>query len=242
VSAMNDSFLDDMQQELVALLKSDEVLGGLPILDERLGDIIRELNKNLGVYNDVAGKLGACVIVQSPTAEDDMPAAAGGVLDSDWTILVCEDPTVNDGPSGHQKRALKIVRRIVRVVKLYAAQGLCTALVPLKPCIRPAIVDGVPLAYQARFRTTEQAQGTNAKVAQPTIAPASGVAPQVVTITCATAGAAIYYTLDGSPPWSGNAQANLYAAPVNVAAAGTLRARAFKAGMIGSNAAAGQYT
>jgi hypothetical protein len=50
----------------------------------------------------------------------------------------------------------------------------------------------------------------------------------------------IYYTLDGTCPWSGNGV--LYAGPVAVAAAGTIRARAFKAGMVGSNAAAADFT
>jgi hypothetical protein len=175
--AMNDSFLDDMQQELVALLKSDEDLGTLPILDERLGDIAKEVEKALGLVTDVDGKLGACVIVQSPSAEDAMPAAPGGSLETDWTFLVLEEPTLNDGPTGHQKRALRIARRIVRVVKLYAAQGLCTSLIPRKPTIVPFGNPMASIAYRVSFHCTEQGQGKLLKVAQPTLAPASGAAP-----------------------------------------------------------------
>jgi hypothetical protein len=57
-AVMNDSFLDQMQQELVAILKSDEVLGGLPILDERIGDIQKEVIKRWGWSLDVDGKIG----------------------------------------------------------------------------------------------------------------------------------------------------------------------------------------
>ncbi len=35
----------------------------------------------------------------------------------------------------------------------------------------------------------------------------------MATITCSTAGASIYYTTDGSFPWSGNPNATLYTAP-----------------------------
>lgn len=241
--AMNDSFLDDMQQELVALLKSDEVLGTLPILDERLGDINAEVEKQLGISTAVGGKRGACVIVQSPSADDESPAAHGGVLETEWTFLVLEEPVLNDhATKGHRIRALKIARRIVRVAKLYRAEGLCTGLVPGKPTI---VAFGNPLAsiaYRVALRCTEVGQGKNLKVMQPAIAPASGAAPQSVTITCGTAGASIYYTTDGSHPYAGNAQAVPYAGAFNVNAAGTVRARAYKAGMVGSNAAAADFT
>lgn len=238
--AMNDAFLDQMQQELVALLKSDEVLGGLPILDERIGDIQLEVNKALGLVTAVDGKIGACVIVQQATAEDRMSAAPGGILETVFTFLVLEEPTLNDDTNGHQIRALKIARRIVRVVKLYRADGICTSLTPSKQTITGLAIEGVSLAYEVRFHCTEIGQGVNQKVMTPTLAPNTGAAPQTVTITCGTAGVAIYYTLDGTPPWSGNGV--LYTAPVTLAAAGTIRARAFKAGMIGSNAAAADFT
>lgn len=241
--AMNDAFLDNMRAEWVALLKSDEYLGTVPILDERLGDVNAEVEKQLGLVKSDSGKRGACVIVQSPTADDDRPAAPGGVLETKWTLLVLEEPLLNDDATkGHQKRALHICRRIVRVAKLYAATGLCTSLIPDKPTIVPFGNPMASIAYQVRFACTEVGQGKMQKVAQPTFAPASGAAPQNVTITCVTAGASIYYTLDGSHPYAGNANATLYAGPVNVPVAGTLRARAFKTGMIGSNAGAADFT
>jgi hypothetical protein len=236
---MNDNFLDDMQQELVALLKSDEVLGQLPIIDERVGDVLKEVEKGLGLYTNVDGKFGACVIVQSPTATDEMPAAPGGILQTDWSFLVLEDPTVNDGVNGFQMRALKIVRRIVRVAKQYYAEGLCTMLVPKKPSVVPAQIPGAPVAYEVHFTCTEQRAGAMLKVTQPTLSPKSGAAPQTVTMT-SDAGADIYYTLDGSAPWSGNGI--LYSGPVTAPAAGTLRARAFKPGYVGSNASAADFT
>lgn len=246
MSAMNDSFLDDMHAELLALCKSDAVLSQVPILGERSGDITAEIEKSLGLLTSTAAqpaKLGACILLQQATADDETPAAPGGMLETQWTFVVMEDPTLNDGASGHQIRALKLARRLVRLLKLYRAEGLATTInTEKKGTITPVGVPLAPIAYQVRFRCTEGNPGVMQKVITPTIAPNVGAAPQAVTITCATAGVEIWYTLDGSHPWSGNPTAALYAAPVAVAAAGTLRARAFKTDYIGSNAAAGQYT
>lgn len=75
--------------------------------------------------------------------------------------------------------------------------------------------------------------------AVPVLLPASGTTlPVDVTITNATAGAEIRYTLDGSVPTAASA---LYGGSVHIASAATLRARAFKAGMTPSAAVAGLY-
>jgi hypothetical protein len=239
---MNDSFLDDMQNELVALCQADEVLGLVPILHERLGDINAEIEKSLGLVKQVSGKLGACVILQQPMADDRGSAAPGGLLQVVWTFLVLEDPLLNDSANGHQIRALKLCRRLVRVVKLYAAGGMATTMLADPKTIVPIANPIAPIAYQVTFRCTETSGGTMQKVIQPTIAPNGGVTPQLVTLSSGTAGAAIYYTLDGSHPWSGNPTAFLYAAPFNVNAAATLRARAFKAGYVGSDTTAADFT
>ena len=81
-----------------------------------------------------------------------------------------------------------------------------------------------------------------AQVGTPVFAPVSGttfVSAQAVTITCATPGAAIRYTLDGSEPTAASA---LYTAPVQLTQTTTVKARAFVAGMADSAAASATYT
>lgn len=72
------------------------------------------------------------------------------------------------------------------------------------------------------------------KVGRPSASAASGVyaTPQSVTLTSATSGAAIRYTLDGSVP---TASSPLYSGPIPISANATLRAVATKTGMIASS-------
>lgn len=242
MSAMNDDFLELMQMEIVALLQADEVIGTLPVLHERIGGVLEEAAKAVSVYTEGSGKTGVCVIALQPIADDEMPAAPGGILETEWTVLVLEEPAVNDvAGSGHQLKALKIARRILRVMKLYQAGGLATTFVPAKKgCIVPVGNPLASVAYEVRMRCTETSAGTMLKAATPVISPASGAAPQTITLTCATTGASIYYTTDGTLPRSGHGV--LYAAPFSMGAAGMVRARAYKTGYIGSNTAAVEYT
>jgi hypothetical protein len=80
--------------------------------------------------------------------------------------------------------------------------------------------------------------------ATPTLSPAAGTytAPQVVTIADTTAGAAIYYTTDGSTPAAGTGTSVLYTTPIIVSSTETLNAVAVISGMSNSAAATALYT
>lgn len=86
----------------------------------------------------------------------------------------------------------------------------------------------------ARFYVDEQ-------VATPAMTPAPGTytAAQSVTITCATAGAAIRYTTNGSEPTEAS---TLYTATIPVSSTTTIKAKAYKSGMAASATAVGVYT
>jgi type I pullulanase len=71
------------------------------------------------------------------------------------------------------------------------------------------------------------------QVRTPMVSPNGGMFTdtQVVTLSCDTSGAAIYYTLDGSTP---SAASKLYSAPITLAQTTTVKAIAVKAGMTSS--------
>ena len=92
------------------------------------------------------------------------------------------------------------------------------------------VTEGVTLKViveKAGWDTSAVASATYTilQVATPTFSPAAGSYddPQVVTISCATDGATILYSLDGSEP------SLTYSAPVSVAVSATLKATATKA-------------
>lgn len=78
-------------------------------------------------------------------------------------------------------------------------------------------------------------------VATPTFDPAAGEveAGTAVSILCATEGAAIHYTTDGTEP---TAESALYSAPIVINATTTLKAIAVKEGMLDSKVASATYS
>jgi MYXO-CTERM domain-containing protein len=80
------------------------------------------------------------------------------------------------------------------------------------------------------------------QVAAPIFSPGGGTyaSAQNVTISDATSGASIRYTLDGSTP-SGTA-GTLYSGPVNISNTATLQAIAFLSGDLNSPVTSGTYT
>ncbi|MDR2482789.1 MAG: chitobiase/beta-hexosaminidase C-terminal domain-containing protein [Treponema sp.] len=79
------------------------------------------------------------------------------------------------------------------------------------------------------------------KVAVPRASPETGTytTTQSVTLSCATSGAVIYYTIDGTTP---TASSPVYTSPVSVTAAATIKAIAVKSGMTDSDVMTAVYT
>jgi hypothetical protein len=98
------------------------------------------------------------------------------------------------------------------------------------------------LALAMLFTLMSCGDSTNPdQVAAPVFTPDGGTyaTGQTVTITCATEGAEIRYTTDGTAP---DQSSQLYAGPFMVSATATLRARAYKEGLEPSQAVQSVYT
>lgn len=78
-------------------------------------------------------------------------------------------------------------------------------------------------------------------VEKPVISPNSGMLTSAtpITITCATSGASIYYTTDGTIPTESS---TLYTAPFTLSSTATIKAKAFKANTQSSLIAIAEYT
>jgi uncharacterized repeat protein (TIGR02543 family) len=84
--------------------------------------------------------------------------------------------------------------------------------------------------------------GGGGPVVAPTFSPAAGTysSAQSVTISSTTSGASIRYTTDGSTPSS--TVGTVYSSPVTISTTTTLKAIAYKSGMIDSSVTSGTYT
>ena len=82
------------------------------------------------------------------------------------------------------------------------------------------------------------------QVATPTFTPAAGsyTETQSVTIACATDGATIYYTIDGTDPTDPTAAPLTYSEAISVSETTTIKAYATKSGMTDSEIASATYT
>lgn len=83
--------------------------------------------------------------------------------------------------------------------------------------------------------------GEVTQVSTPTISPEEGeiTAETEISISCATEGASIYYTIDGTDP---TAESILYEAPFTLAAEATVKAIAVKDGLENSSIASAKFT
>jgi hypothetical protein len=240
---MIETTLRDAQEDLYQRALADEFLAGVAIIKRDEGDIETDIVDALGVLNKRGGKIGACVLVYQPIAEPASAEVVGGVLNIDFTFLVMENPTLNRGSGGTQLAALTIARRLVGLFHLYHPRKVIGTLTMQPGAIVPVQLPVAPVAYEVRFSAQEDLYTPTIRVTTPTITPNSGAAPQSVTLACATSGASIYYTLDGTHPYAGNPSAELYTGtPVDVATAATLRAGAFKTGLIASDVNAANFS
>jgi hypothetical protein len=249
-----ESSIVDIQNDAAGRAQADEYFADITVITDRAKDISTEIAKALGMVTSRGGRLGVCVIVRQPVASDPHNNAPGGPMNVKVEFLTMENPVLNLSAQGTGKHALAIARRLHLVFKHYVAQGIHAGFIPDEPCITPTEVDIAPVAYLTRFWTREAAFGNAAllRVDTPVINPNGGEGGVAVTITCATPGASIYYTLNGgeggvavnnSHPSAANPNAILYAGPFVVPLAGaTVKAVAYKTGYIASNMATAVFT
>ena len=220
------SILETLQQECADRVAAIPFFANVPILVEHLKDFQSEYARALGPVQVVGGRSGACVTILTPTADCNWPEIGGPFFDAVPIIaLVQENRQVNEDPNtGTQKSALAICEALAAAWQQFNPLQANGPLIPLKPTIARGPDDDY-VNYNVRFQCMAGITDTLPQAATPT---ASGSGS--VTLACSTAGAAIFYTQNGSNP--GPRNGTLYTAPF--ARTGTVKARAWLAGYLTS--------
>lgn len=168
------------------------------------------------------GRKGCGVIVELPEFNTLSPNVTGPQGNIVCKFLVLEDRMINEAPnSGTLRPANQVAQRILDLLHLDADDGAGTlagrSIVKAK--------EWEPL--HAEIVTFEI---HNKRIQTPRVGPVTiAIADGSATLTCPTADARIYYTLNEGFPGSSNPAATLYEAPFPVASGQVIRSGAYLA-------------
>lgn len=232
----SEDIIELVPYECAARLNADDYFCDITVVVADEGNVEATIKKMQALQSEKGGKVGLAVVVLQIVADDEYPEQAFGPLTLFPAFQIVEVRELNIGPNGTNKSSRKVARKIVTVIKSFAIAGVCTDFIPVSPVLVPIPAsqhkygDGVIL-NQVNFKTYEcEADEPDTQVASP-------IATQVnatVVLTSVTAGAAIYYTTDGSYPSKQN-KSLLYGNPIPIPAGGfKLRSCAYLSPMVAS--------
>jgi hypothetical protein len=236
-----------IEQDILAMLQSDPVLGVLPGEVCEPGDVASILTdrvlKVTGVGSD--GKIGMGYLVLAiENLLDPDPEVPFGALRIPVTVQFVENVVLNRGPNGRNLPLRSAAAYAQKLLKTYWAQNLTTDLAPEKNAIvlfTPDRDDTLRVC-QLNFFTFEADPNLLQDLATPMLTtdhpidptPGNNVYPFRVTVSASQVGS-VYWTTDGSHPWSGNPAAQLWNGnTIQVNGPCLLRVRSFANGYIGS--------
>lgn len=204
MSAPALSFLEMLHADIKSRLFNDPFLANVNVLEEKKGVTDADLAEALGTMIRRNGKKGALILVSDMSFTVPHPGGAGPQLVIELFIRGMEKPLVNRAPvTGTLVTVEAMAMRIVPLIHDFQISDLAITMTAKAGDV--ITYKGGEREIAIRFETILQLP-TLPGCAYPFI---SGT-PENVTITCATAGAIIYYTTDGSTPGPDNAAARIY--------------------------------
>lgn len=226
------SILSQLQQQCADRIQSDPAFADVRVLTERIADIESEIERALGPLNEQGGKTGLVAILLTPTANVNFENVFGPLFDEIKIVVrIVENVPVNQDPNtGTNLPAAEAAERICGLLHHFQPDSANGPVVAQRPAISLGN-DPNHLSYDCQFKTSGGLGTVLPQVALPVVTNTGGS----ISITCATAGAAIFYSLDGSNPSPRNGA--FYNAPFTPGAGKTIKARAWLAGYLASDTA-----
>lgn len=234
--------IEQLPGELAARLQCDPFFANIAVVVAEKGNVAAEFARQQAVITETQGKRGVAVIVLQIVANDYSANLQFGPMILKPAFQVVENVELNNDEKGTKKSARKVARKIRDVIKNCNLMGLVQDMKAGTPCIEPVDLGNESyVAHQVNFECLEVSTETQLQVQMPVIAAVGTPSAPTFSLSCATPGAAIWFTIDDSFPYCGdkdtypNSTAQLYSGPVNLAAGATVvRAAAYLDGSIAS--------
>lgn len=220
--------LEYAQEMFAGRLAADPYFADIAVLQQRKGVTDDDIRQALGTLNAKAGKLGACVVVLMPSLQPKNGNAPSPIYNIRLVVQVIDLPLFNLGESGTGKTCEQIAQRVRQLCHLLST-GEKTSWIWAGS--DPLPVEEGSNSYGVAF-TRESGDPHLPKVAN---VKSEATGPTSIALSCATAGATIRYTLDGSYPYENNTAAVLYTEPIAILEPCTLLAVAEAADHLASN-------
>lgn len=222
-----------LQQDIAGVISADAVLGARPVvaLDPGAMDsaIAEDVARVLGMGKDDRNGVGILVFPIRRVQDQDI-SNPFGPLTLGIRVHIVANTEINNGPVGTQIPLYMHARRVVMLLKLYTPVGFTQNLVAADPVMNEFTDNDLGVEVAEIMFNAREADFTNQiRLNRPIIAVAGNAYPYTVTVTGQALTDTIYFTTDNSHPYAGNATAQPYTGPVQIAAPCLFRARAFPA-------------
>ena len=216
--------LDRLQADVKAILAAVPALAAVAVLGDDEGDIESDVLKNLGPLNaGETDKRGLCAVVLAPECQDAEPGSPGPLMRARIDIQFIENVTINRGSGGTGLKCGKAAACALNALQ-HQVLGWTALHCGEKPIVPVKIGRKGIISRMVSMYTAANLPPNSSKCA--------AVVPQTtgnaLELSCATQGAAIWYTTDGSYPSPANTAAILYEGPILGLDSGTtVRAAAY---------------
>lgn len=253
MAAVIDDFIQQLHDDVFGALSSDPGFMYVPVYQSRTpltvdgegnpvmgqSQQIEEMIKSaLAGMEKKNGKAGLACVVMLPDVKGESVNSAAPAMHLIIKVRIIENRLTNEGVDGTGITASKLSLHVVQMLNRRAFRGGNALYCDLKSMVQEVPLPDDEKAHECVFIQNITPEALP-KVATPTISAAG----TLITLACTTAGSAIYYTLDGGYPGSGNAAVLTYAGPFNLAAGvHQIRAAAEHAGMQASNDLSAEIT
>jgi hypothetical protein len=171
--------------------------------------IEEQIEQALGGLSEKNGKSGIVSIVMMPDAQP--VGDSGDALEITIIVRIIEDRLINEGSSGTGITASQLMLHLKQVLGRRALRGSYTITHAQRAAMEEISLPDDRKAHELRMVLTRSLDRL-AKVARPSVTIDTGV----MTITCATEGAELWWSANGDWPGPANAQSWLYELPVSL--------------------------